>query len=161
MVYVSKGRKEERFPKLPSGKYMAELVETTFMNHEMLGDYQSVQWKIKSPADYKGQYLWEKFYFNNPDFEKAEKDQIRYETFLRDVGGIEKGGKDDPDLLLNKVCELDVYRGEIKSEPGTFYNHVNKRTPVDKMAFTAKGSGISTPQAPTSTAEELDDEIPF
>ena len=158
MAYVSKGRKEERFPKLPSGKYTAELVETTFMNHEMLGDYQSVQWKIKSPADYKGQYLWEKFYFNNPDFEKAEKDQIRYETFLREVGGIEAGGKDDANLLLNKVCALDVYLGNYE---GRAYNKVNSRTPVDKMAFTAKGSGISTPQASTTTAEDLNDEIPF
>jgi hypothetical protein len=158
MSYISKGRKEERFPTFPKGKYTAELVETTFMNHEVLGDYQRVQWKIKTPSDYKGQSLWEKFYFNNPDPEKAEKDQIRYETFLHEVGGIEAGEKDDPNLLLNKVCELDVYLGNYE---GRAYNKVNSRTPLDKMAFTAKESGISLPGSPASTAEELNDEIPF
>ena len=158
MVYVSKGRKEERFPKLPSGKYTAELVETTFMNHEMLGDYQSVQWKIKSPADYKGQYLWEKFYFNNPDVEKAEKDQIRYETLLREVGGIEAGEKDDANLLLNKVCELDVYLGNYE---GRDYNRVNKRLVVKNTFSVSQEAGISMPKAPASMAAFLEDEIPL
>lgn len=157
MAYVSKGRKEERFEKFPKGIYRMKLMDMILKNHEQLGDYQSVQWKIIAPEQYKGRFYWDSFYLNHPDAEREEKEQTRYETFLKEVGGIEAGQEDDPDLLLDKVCDLDIYRG---SYEGREYNKTNVWLLVTKTPA-AKGSGISTHQAPTTTAEDLNDEIPF
>jgi hypothetical protein len=157
MAYISKGRKEERFEKFPKGIYRARLVEILLKNHQTLGDYPSIMWKIIAPEQYKGRFYWDSFYLNHPDAERKEKEQTRYETFLKEVGGIEAGQEDDPDLLLDKVCDLDIYRG---SYEGRQYNKTNAWLAATKTSA-AKGSGVSMPQAPTTTAEDLDDEIPF
>lgn len=153
MAYVSKGRQEERFPRLPSGEYTAVLVETLLKNHQQFGDYQSVKWEIRSPDDYQGRFLWESFYFNHPDPLKAQEAEVRYETYMREVGGVEEGGKDHEHLFLNKVCILSVYRGEYEGRP---YNKVNSRT-----LTTPQGSGVYLPHPPQAMADLLDDEIPI
>ena len=156
MVYVSKGRKEERFEKFPKGIYRGELMEMILKNHTDLGDYQNVQWVLMSPEQYKGRFYWESFYLNHPDPEKAEKEQTRYETFLREVGGIGEGEEDDPDLLLHKVCDLDIYWGTYE---GREYNKTNKRLVVKKTFSVSQEAGISMPKAPASMAAFLEDEI--
>jgi hypothetical protein len=157
MVYISQGRKEERFEKFPKGIYRMKLMDTILKNHEQLGDYQSVQWKIIAPENYKGRFYWESFYLNHPDSDKAIKDQTRYETFLKEVGGIEEGQEDNADLLLDKVCDIDIYLGHYK---GNDYNRSNKRVVVKETDLFSQNA-IAKPQAPTTTTEDLNDEVPF
>ena len=102
---------------------------------------------------YQGRFLWESFYFNHPDPLKAQEAEVRYETYMREVGGVEEGGKDHEHLFLNKVCILSVYRGEYEGRP---YNKVNSRT-----LTTPQGSGVYLPHPPQAMADLLDDEIPI
>jgi hypothetical protein len=179
MAYVSKGRKEERFPKLPTRQYIAQLEETMLMNSEQWGDFQSVKWKIIAPDEFTGRYFWEKFYFHNPDLQERDKAECRYDDFMRQVAGLEAGAEDDSQLFLGKVCFLDIYRGEFKKEPGKFFNKVNSRKVVSDHALSAlmeqlneqekimppAGAEVkkvaSAPQPLPSNIDDFEDDIPM
>ena len=158
MVYISQGRKEERFEKLPAGIYRAQLMDVMLKNSPERGDYKSVQWKIMAPEQYKGRFYWESFYLYHPDQEKAEKDQIRYETLLKAVGGIEKGEKDNSDLLLNKVCDLDVYLGNYD---GNRYNKTNTWRLIPRHGDIERQAGVLLPHSSQSRVDDFNDDIPM
>jgi hypothetical protein len=158
MAYISQGRKDERFEKLPSGIYRGKLIEMILKNSPERGDYMSLQWKLTMPKAYEGRSYWESFYLYHPDQKRAEKDQIHYETFLKQVGGIEKGQKDNPDLVLNKVCDLDIYLGNYEGQP---YNKTNLWRLIPHSYDRERQAGVSLPQSSQSNFDEFNDDIPM
>jgi hypothetical protein len=156
-TYVSDGSTAPSYPPIPSGFYTARLKEIEEREHEKLGNYILVTWEIESPEEYVTRWIWERFYLNHPEPYKRKFGIGHYNDFLLQVAGIPEGGKDDPDLLLDKVCVLEVQ--------ASIYNGRDQANVKSRQSLTAatlqQSAGIALPQTPQSSSVPFDDEIPF
>ena len=156
-TYVSDGTTAPSYPPIPSGLYTARLKEIEERANDKMGNYILVTWEIESPEEYATRWVWERFYLNHPEPYKRKFAVGHYNDFLLQVAGIPAGGKDDPDLLLDKVCILEV-KASIWN--GKDQVNVKSRESLGSAALN-QTAGVSLPHNPAASSTPLNDEIPF
>ncbi len=156
-TYVSDGTTAPSYPPIPSGLYTARVTNIEAREHSDYGEYIMVTWEIESPEEYATRWIWERFYLNHPEPYKRKFAVGHYNDFLLQVAGIPAGGKDDPDLILDKVCELEI---EAYTYKGRDQNKVKSRQSLGS-AVLQQTAGVSLPHNSAASSNPLNDEILF
>ena len=155
----------------PDGEYLAEILKMEKVNG-LYGASIQVQWQILEPANYKGRMKWEYFKVFSDMDEIREKAEAKLQKFWSQMTDDDDGA----DYVFSKVVRKKAYvkmKNFENNDGGMTPYIVNRIRPEDKEKKNkgkqdkakkdtkADNAGFALPQPPESTAELINDELPW